>query len=49
VAISRRDLLLAPAALYAAQPSRPNIITILLDDQRWDAFSAYGKPVHTPH
>jgi arylsulfatase A-like enzyme len=25
-------------------PKRPNIITILTDDQRWDAFSGYGKP-----
>lgn len=34
----------APLIWGAARERRPNIITILLDDQRWDAFSAYGEP-----
>jgi N-acetylglucosamine-6-sulfatase len=42
---TRRQALRAGVGLASLPPTRrPNIITILLDDQRWDAFSAYGKP-----
>lgn len=39
--ISRRGLLASPLA-PAAPPARPNIILIVTDDQRFDAFSASG-------
>lgn len=33
------------ASTYAAEQSRPNIVFILVDDIRWDAFSCMGSPI----
>ncbi|MGY8720057.1 MAG: sulfatase family protein, partial [Verrucomicrobiia bacterium] len=33
------------AALFAADDSRPNIVLIITDDQRWDQLSYTGHPV----
>jgi N-acetylglucosamine-6-sulfatase len=41
---------LAPLAAGAAEASRPNIVFITTDDQRWDAMSGMGHPfVRTPN
>ena len=53
----RRDLLGAAAALTFGSPqaqpaiaSRPNIVFIITDDQRWDSLGITGHPVaKTPH
>ncbi len=38
------------STVAADPPSRPNIVFILTDDQRWDALGAAGNPlVHTPN
>src|SRR5687768_8562785 len=47
-------LLMFPASMNLAQPgrqpSRPNIIFILIDDLRWDELGITGHPfVKTPH
>src|SRR3954465_13361051 len=38
-------LIAAGFATNAAEPSRPNIVFILVDDIRYDAFSCMGHPV----
>ncbi|NUQ01333.1 MAG: sulfatase, partial [Armatimonadetes bacterium] len=41
---------LALPAVSRAQPPRPNVVVILVDDLRWDAFSHLGHPfLQTPH
>ena len=40
-------LLLPPAAL--AQPDRPNVLLILVDDMGWSDLGCYGGEVHTPN
>ncbi len=43
-------LLLTAGALRAAEPSRPNILLVFTDDQRWDTVSALGNPeIDTPN
>ncbi|MEM9672632.1 MAG: sulfatase [Bacteroidota bacterium] len=43
-------LSLYAVSLFAQQDSRPNIILILTDDQRWDALGYAGNDIiHTPH
>ena len=40
----------APARRPAAAPSRPNIVFLLTDDQRWDTLGCMGNPIiRTPH
>jgi len=43
--------LLLPALAHAQQPKKkPNVIVIITDDQRWNAFSLAGhKHLKTPH
>lgn len=48
MALSRRRLLAAPAAIAAAaqaQTRRPNVLIILSDDQGYGDFSCHGNPV----
>ena len=48
----RRSFLAASAAAAAAcrRPSRPNVVVILTDDQRWDCLSCAGHPfLKTPN
>src|SRR5271155_2315479 len=43
-------LLFCDLAAHAAEPSRPNVLVILTDDQRWDAMSCAGHPfLKTPN
>ena len=43
-------LLLGPcAALYAADPSKPNVVYIMADDVGWGDISAHGGGVPTPN
>jgi N-acetylglucosamine-6-sulfatase len=38
------------AGLASEKPSRPDVVFILLDDQRWDAMSFLGHPyIETPN
>jgi Sulfatase len=43
--------LIFPALAHAQQPrKKPNVIVIITDDQRWNAFSLAGhKQLKTPH
>jgi arylsulfatase A-like enzyme len=34
---------------HDAQPERPNILVILLDDMGWSDFGCYGSEIPTPH
>jgi arylsulfatase A-like enzyme len=44
------ELLCAQSVQKSADRSKPNIIFILTDDQRWDALGFAGNPIiHTPH
>jgi len=50
--VTRRGLLAGAAAplLVRAQPARPNIVFVLMDDLRWDALGCTGHPfVKTPN
>jgi len=39
-----------PAGLAASVTTRPNLLFIFTDDQRWDTIHAVGNPdIHTPH
>jgi N-acetylglucosamine-6-sulfatase len=39
-----------PQTPTAAEPRRPNIVFVLVDDMRWDDFGAAGHPfIETPH
>ena len=43
-------LLLSTAITPAAQPARPNIVLVIVDDLRWDDLGCTGHPfVQTPH
>jgi N-acetylglucosamine-6-sulfatase len=43
--LTRREVLAGlPASAWAAAPSRPNLIFILIDDLRWDALGCSGHP-----
>lgn len=47
--INRRQFLLSSSAAFAAQ-SKPNVLLINTDDQRWDTIRALGNPeIHTPN
>ena len=49
IALMAAAITLRPAILFA-EPLRPNIIFILIDDLRWDALSCTGHPfVKTPN
>src|SRR5215207_2966730 len=42
--------LFAPAARGAEPSTRPNIVLVISDDQRWDAMGVAGNPnIHTPN
>ncbi|MBK5292785.1 MAG: sulfatase [Acidobacteriia bacterium] len=50
--MTRRQALsaLGATAIAGAQPARPNIVFILVDDLRWDALGCAGHPfARTPH
>ncbi len=38
-----------PVAGAAQQPTRPNIVVVLVDDMRWDEYGATGHFAETPH
>lgn len=42
-------LLLCASATLQAEPPRPNIIFILVDDMGWSDIGCYGSEIHTPN
>ena len=43
-------LVIAAGPVFAAQDTKPNVVVIITDDQRWDALGAAGHPwLKTPH